>query len=730
MPEFSFSWSLSTLLLVVGSLSALGLAVAVYRITIPPVSPPLRLLLTSLRTLALILLILLIGEPLLSLIARSVDRPTVALLVDNSRSMTIIDRTGDRQEILRSALQHDAVRGLGSAGSVQYALFDSKARFVESFTPDSMSLTGESTDMSAAFRLVKSVATASNIQAVLLLSDGNNTTGISPVYEAENLGVPVFTVGIGDSSEQKDVLVRRVLTNTIVYAGNRVPVNVTIRSAGYGGERVEVTLREGNTAHDRKAITLEPGMRDYTTTLFMTPSEEGTHKFTLNVSSLPGELTERNNRQDIFVKVLKSKMRVTLVAGGPSPDVAFVRRLLEADEDVEVQSFIERGGGAFYEGPLTAAALEKTDCIVLAGFPGPQSSSSAVTTVAGALAGGTSTLFLLGRTVDLTKLPPLEPHLPVVVQPAQSGQAEREDEYQVFLSVPERFRSHPLVEFGTTGQGDLWSRLSPLFTLQRGFRPKPESEVFGVAQLQPGQQSLRTSEPLFVGRNVARRRSLALLGYGLWRWKMLGATAPETEAVVEDFLSNALRWLTTREDDRPVRVQPMREVFTLLEPVEFAGQVYDENYRPVENATVNVAITGGERRHDVSLSPLGSGQYEGSLDALEEGDYRFSATVRVDGNVLAEDRGAFTVGGVNVEFLETRMNKELLQQLSARTGGKYYDAPDLETLRDDIVSLSSFQPREVVKSEDIELWNRGWMLVIVVGLFAAEWFLRKRNGML
>jgi hypothetical protein len=275
-----------------------------------------------------------------------------------------------------------------------------------------------------------------------------------------------------------------------------------------------------------------------------------------------------------------------------------------------------------------------------------------------------------------------------------------------------------------------WQRLAPVFKLQSNFRAKPEAEVLATTRI----QNFATAEPFLLSRNVNRKKSLAILGYGIWRWTMLSEETPGSEKLLEEFLSNSVRWLTTREDDRRVRVQPVRETFGGQEPIEFTAQVYDESYKPVDNAEITVSIRKsgplGETQNELTLSPVGNGQYEGALDGLGEGDYRYSATVRANSNTTGEDSGTFSVGGLNVEFQETRMNKELLEQIAERTAGTYYSPDAVTTLASDIASLPSFRPREVVRSEDIELWNRSWMLGLVVGLFSVEWFVRKRNGML
>jgi hypothetical protein len=115
---------------------------------------------------------------------------------------------------------------------------------------------------------------------------------------------------------------------------------------------------------------------------------------------------------------------------------------------------------------------------------------------------------------------------------------------------------------------------------------------------------------------------------------------------------------------------------------------------------------------------------------LPEGDYTYSARALAGGKELAQEKGSFSVGGLNAEFLETRLNRLLLEQLAARTGGKYYEPQELSRLSADLAQMPNFRPRDVILARQFELWNKRWMMVVLVALFSIEWFLRKRNGML
>jgi uncharacterized membrane protein len=65
-----------------------------------------------------------------------------------------------------------------------------------------------------------------------------------------------------------------------------------------------------------------------------------------------------------------------------------------------------------------------------------------------------------------------------------------------------------------------------------------------------------------------------------------------------------------------------------------------------------------------------------------------------------------------------------LRKLAEASGGKYYREEDLHTLAASITPKSS----PFAQREEILLWNK-WLMLWVIGLLSAEWFLRKFNSM-
>lgn len=721
MPELHFTLSFRIIVLLLGCICSIGGALITYRSTLPPVSLPLRVVLISLRSLGLMSLFLLIGEPLLSLVTRSVDPPVVAVLIDNSQSMTIKDRTGPRDHALKTAVHSPVWDRVKAEGTLDYFLFDGKARRVTSVQDDSLSLGGQATDIAGALKFLKQASLTSNLQAIVLMTDGNSTVGMNPLYEAKDLGIPVFTIGIGDTSDQKDILIRKVLANEITYAGSKVPVHVIVHSAGFGGERIQVSLRQEGVVLDQKSLVLESGIQDYLVPLSFVSDKEGIQRVDADISELAGELTTHNNRSSFIVKVLKSKLHITLIAGAPNQDVACLKDILEHDTKVNLTSFIEREDGIFYEGNLTQKELTETDCLLLAGFPTRQTNSQVVQTIMNAVNAGKPILTLFSRTMDYEKLYAFNSVLPFQIENVNSN------ELQIFADIPQAQRNNSIIQIGNAAQAfQLWSKLPPIFQLQGTYRGKVESDIIATTRF----QSVVTNNPLIVSRNVNKRKSLSILGYGIWRWNMLSSPGTGTDNVLGIFLNNAFRWLTTQEDSRRIVVQPTKHSFTTQDPVEFTAQIYDDKYQPLEDVQVDVYTQRGNTTNQLILNSLGSGQYQGAYDQLPAGEYKFSATVKLNGVIIGTDQGVFSVGGVNAEYIDTKMNKSLLQQIAIQTDGRYYESYNIEALPQDITASPHFKQRELQKSTDIELWNSRWILALVILIFSIEWFLRKRSGML
>ena len=720
MPSFELGFATAFIVAILALGVAAAAAVLLYRRTLPPVSPVTRVTLIILRTASFGLLLLLLLEPVVRLTFQSERPPALAVVVDNSTSMRLRETTGDRRIILHEALHRLPEYLPGGSTLVSY-VFGPVVLPPVTELPDSLPLDQQATNIALALQRVRSDADRFNTKAVLLLTDGNYTAGPNPQYAAEGLGIPLYVLGIGDSTEQRDVLVSSISANRVMLAGSPTPVDIRIKSTGAVRERVIVTLMEGNREHARSTLVLQEGTRESNVSLSFTPNGDGIRLYSAHVSAIAGELTSENNSRSFSARVLKGKLSVVLLAGAPGPDMMMMMQTIREDSHLLVRSFSQRPDGDFYEGAFSGRFLDSADCVVLLGYPSASTNDETLRVLAGAFQRRTIPLLVVtARTLDLGRVRLLAEVLPFTITSVNPA------EQLVFVDPLETQRRHPLLMLDSTGEYSPWKNLPPVFRSSTVYSPKPGSTVLAVARL----QTVRLNDPIIIARSEGGTRSLAIFAYGLWRWRLMAQGTAETSGMYAAFLSTAVRWLATRDDTRPVRITPVQPLLTPLDQVEFEGQVLDGAARPVDRAMVSVTIQGGDFSGAFTLAPAGSGRYSGSVSPLPGGRYIYHGSAMVGGSLVGADSGQFVVGALDIEGLETRMAASFLRELAGRTGGRLILPDRLAEVGAILRNQPSFVATEIRTANTIEFRHWPYALALLVVLLAAEWLIRKRSGML
>jgi len=727
-------------------LGSVLIAIWSYRDTIPRTTNARRNTLIALRSLGLAALLFAIFQPILSSTTTERIAPSIALVMDNSESMTLPEK--GHVAVAGVAMRRDAMVGSihnGIANDVLrdssklnlYTVGDRTNPFPNTTPIDSLRAQSSATDLSSAFRTIRDARSGRNIGAIILYTDGSFTAGENPIYPAEALGLPVYAVGLGDSTEPRDLSLTQLFTNEVGSIGAEQPVDITVHYGGVKpGEHVTVELYEENTKIDEKQIELKQAVGDEAISFAYKPATEGTKKLTARISEVGGEATSKNNLRIAYVKVLKNKFHVVLFAGAPSSDVSFLRQFFSENPSLELSTYIQKQGADFYEGTSTREKLGQVDLVVLCGFPIASTSNESMALVRQLLTKeGRSLLFLPSRQTDVAKLNDLGDALPFRIDSRTAGA----NELKTGLLLNPSASDNPVLRIPPDQRGKItWEGLAPLFKTETHFAARPESQTLAEATV----QGLKLNEPLIISRHIGNARQLALTGYGIWQWKLITFGREAAFAGKKDtshlnaldlFLSNATRWLTTEEETKRVRIEPNRRFYQAGERIDFLAQVYDESYTPVDRAEVTAKVSGSAlyKPLDFAFQPVGNGRYVATIQqGLPKGDYAYAGSATLNGRTLGSDDGRFNVGDFNVELAETRMRSDILRPLAERTGGKFYTSDNAANILKDIYNNPRFQTREVTNKRDFELWNSWPLLMLAILLFATEWFIRKRLGML
>jgi hypothetical protein len=724
---------------------AVGVLIAVwsYRHTIPETTRGRRNLLITLRSLAIAALLLAIFQPILSSTTSEKITPTLAVAFDNSQSMLLPQKghvAAPNLETRRDVMLREAKNSLGTViGDAEKAsLFtvgERAAPFPNKTAIDSIRTNSPATDLASLFTSVREARVAKNIGAIVLFTDGAVTLGENPVHPAEELGVPVYAVGLGDSTEPRDLAVSQLFTNEIGSIGTSQPVDVTVHYGGMRvGEHVAVELYEESQKIGEQTIELKEATGDQTVSFRFTPATEGVKKLTARINTVSAEATDKNNLRIAYVRVLKNKFHVVLFAGAPSPDVSFLEQWFAANPALQLSTYIQKQGAVYYEGEPTREKLGSVDLVILAGWPIASTSDASIAVARQLLSQeNKSLLFVASHTLDLTKLASLGDALPFTMNARSASQSEM----KVGLSLDAAATDNPVLHLPPAEHGKIsWEDLAPLFKTESHVQARPEAQVLAEANM----QGVKLGEPLIIARHIGKARQLAITGYGLWQWKLTSfgreraymGRSDTAVSALDLFLANASRWLTTEEVNKRVRIEPSRKFYQAGERIDFFAQVYNESYEPIERADVTARIIGTNGKPiDLAFEASGNGRYIASIpEGLPKGDYTYTGTASLNGHAIGSDDGRFNVGDFNIELSEPRMRSDILRTLAERTGGKFYTPENVSNLLKDIYASARFAPREIVNTRDFELWNSWPLLVLAIVCFAAEWFIRKRLGML
>jgi hypothetical protein len=711
--KISLSLSPSPLFLILGFIILAAYVFYVYRFTIPDIPPLKKTLLIVLRILAILILLLVLFEPIVTFTKKIIIEPTNLIFVDNSRSIQIKDGT-KREETEKNFLNELKNNNI-SESSALYS-FGSNVKQVEFDTLNQFKFSEGSTNFSEIFS--EAGKTGRNISSITIVSDGDITDGSNPLFTAEKLNIPVYTVGIGDSSLKKDVELKNVLYNEMIYAGTPTTVLATINNRGYGGRTVNISFYESSKLEDQKNIQLSTdGTQNVS--LNYNPQTAGEKKLSVNVSILEGESTNANNKKIFYVNVLSNKIKVLLISSSPSSDLTFIKDALAQDQNLAVNSITQLSQNKFLENNNRDKLVDSANVIFLIGFPTNDTPNELLQKVKTAIIQNSKPVFfLLSNSIDYQRLGQLQSELPFIAQISGGGYYEIQPEIQV------EQENNPIIQVNSANITAAWNNLPPVYQPDGKLTPKPESEILSKVVI----NNVPVNRPLILTRKLGTKKSIAVLAFNIWRWKL--QASENSPDIFDSFILNSVKWLNTKDEQKFVTIKTAKKIYSLGENIDFTGQVYDQSYNPVSDAEVNISIKSGSENFNVTMNSLGNGLYEGTLETNKTGDYSYTGTAKQNGSQLGTDSGNFNIGEVDIEMINPRMNYEFLKSLSTQTGGEFFTPTNFSQLFPILKKITNNSSKEKLETSEVNLWSNEWLMGIAILLFGFEWFLRKRFGML
>jgi hypothetical protein len=648
------------------------------------------LLMGGLRFLTLVLLGLFLLKPYVRNVDRRVENPQLIILRDNSSSML----AGSDSAMLRVDLP-ERIQAFENAVSDKFDVvtysFDEKVNESGELNYD-----GSRTDISEAISEVQTRYAGRNVGALVLISDGNYNTGSNPLYSSSNFTTPIYALATGDTTRIRDLLIDEVQSNSMAFSGNDFPIVVRVRADGFSGQTAKIRISTQGKVLEEREIAISNNQFAREITFQLKAGSPGVQRYDITVTSDQEEANTQNNLDFHYIEVIDARQKVLIVAGVPHPDVAAIANAIRSNPMYEV----EIATASEFEGDADEYALLILHQITAQEIP----------------AG-------IQRTIDSDQS--------IWWITGSSSRIEEFNKVQNTVQITE-----------ANGTDVVTASVNPSFGLfevendLKAFFEKspPLTAPFGQYQLANGANALlsqkvgqvATERPLFAISQFSGRKTAVLTGEGVWRWRIQDFAENESHERFDRWVNKVVQYLSLdlSKDRFIVRSE---KLFDQNRNVQINAEVYNASYEKVSDADVRfLLVDSAGSPFPFSFSSMGEG-YRLNLGKLEQGDYTYEAEASYNGEKFTET-GAFTIRSITLESRNTRANHNLLQSLALKTGGNFYRVDQIKELTEDLNARKDLVPVIYEQNRIQELIEIRWLLFLLIGLLALEWFYRKFSG--
>lgn len=708
-----------------------------------------RAALVALRAALLILMAVLLLRPVIvvsSVIPRS---SYVAVVIDNSLSMTLKDMPGgaSRLDSVKQSLLTPQTSGGSSfltrlEEKFKTNLYEFSGTLLNLKTGDDLDGEGRSSDLSGALDETVKRSAGVPLSAVVIATDGVANVPrdlAATLRELRARNVPVFTVGVGNPGRPLDAELVRINLPRRVLVGSRVNIEALVSLSGYGATKVLMAVREDGRAIKTEEFNLR-GNDVQPIDLEITPAKAGTHRYTVEVTPLDGEMTVENNKRDLLVEVIEGPARVLYIEGEPRWELGKIRESLQLNEkNLTLVSLQRTGENKFYRQgianqqelldgfPRTEEELFAYQGLILGSveasfFTADQLRSieafvsrrgGGLLAIGGRLAfdggkyQGTPVADLLPLTLDGRTIDVAAAFAPVY-KPQLTGTGQR----------------HPITRLNEDRalSQKTWNDL-PLISIAEPLSGvKPGATVLLEARRSG---SAGAPIPLLVQQRYGSGQTLAFTATDTWRWRMRMDSKSNAH---ETFWRQMLRYLVS-SSPLQTEVSTEQDVYAMDDTGRIVADIRDKRFNAVTDALATARVTkpSGETvdvpLRFTTLNDVNTYTGEFKADELGQHGIELIATSSSIGPVTA--KSSYLVSDLNREFYGAAQNVDLLKRIAAETGGKHYALKEVQSLLDDLTYRTTPYSERVTK----DLWDMPINFILIIGLLSAEWFLRKREGL-
>ncbi len=593
-----------------------------------------------------------------------------------------------------------------------------------------------------------------SLSGVIVISDGAANAGVdvsTAVSMAMQTKTRLMTVGVGSTHPPVNLSIASVQAPTDAHLGDPFEIAAFVQAEGLSGKNAIVELLsrpEGEVSEPSLIESQELVLADNGVPIEVkfqqNPATAGSVEYLLRAkpAAKTSELSDTDNERRKMIRITDRKTKVLLFAGGPMRDYLFTRNMLYRHSAIELDVLLQTAdpGTAvsqesqklLFDFPKTRDELFPYDVIV-AFDPdwrkvAPEQQELLrdwVFTQAGGLilvAGDVNTSTLAGGGDEMKTVQEL---CPVTLSSLIS-------EALMETSSPQPWAigfTRAGLEAGFLQLTDepissaaVWKDFPGIFRCYPTAGAKAGATVY--ANFSDPRTETSYGRPIWIASQFYGSGRTLYLGAGeLWRLRAID------EDYFERFWTKAIRELgQTRLKRGTLRgmLLPERTQYLLGQTAHVRALLSDPQFQPLSAESVALDIIDPSGKP--LLPPLRlmadkqrPGQFVSDFRLSLPGTYRLELSIPESTDKLTEK---LDVSLPNLETANARQNVQLLRSLAEETGGTYLPLDDKAAI--ELPRLLPNQGEEFLVDERLRtLWDRDWVLYVLVGLLSVEWLTRK-----
>lgn len=637
-----------------------------------------------LRFITIFSILLLIINPKFKSETYTIEKPKLPVLIDNSASIGELEQ---KENVLTLLQKLKGSSELNNKFDISYFSFGSDFR-----ENDSLSFDEKNTNISKALASTNEIFN-NQTAPTLLITDGNQTLGNDYEFSSATFKNPIYPVIMGDSIKYTDLKIEQLNTNRYAFLKNQFPVEVILNYSGSAAVNSEFVITQSASTLYRTNVSFSENETSKTLNFTLTANSVGLQKYTAQILPIADEKNKTNNSKQFAVEVIDQATNVLVVSKISHPDLGALKKAITTNEQRTVT----------FKKPLEAISVLNDYQLVI--IYQPDRNFASVFSEMEKLK--KNSWIISGLHTDWYFLNAAQKNFKKEASnQSDDVQAKLNKNYGTFAVDDIDFDNFPPLH---TNFGDLIINV-PHETML-------EQTVNGIA----------TGSPLFATMEINAKRDAIWDGEGFWRWRANSFIETESFQGFDDFIGNIVQYLASNK--RRNRLEVASETFYYNNnPIKVSAQYFDKNYVFDNRASLNITVKNQEtEKQTVFPMLLRNNYYEVDLNSLPAGEYNFTVSVKDE---AVSSSGSFTILDFNVEqqFLNADVSK--LRRVAENSNGTSFFSTQSDALIKALVEDVSFQNIERSEQKVVPLIDWKYLLALIVLTLAAEWFIRKYNGLI